>query len=151
VSADPTEIAEALSAAFSKLEPPAPPVTIGNGPIEQTVESVLAGREADDLTPEDALAIRLDLWTLTPEAFAYYVPALARMLLADKMAVDALGEGLWTALAPPTEPGRREKFDARIAVLDDDQRAAIGRFVCWYLCSEEELPRADEARGYWNC
>jgi hypothetical protein len=151
VNADPTEIAEALSAAFSELKPPDPPVTIGNGPIEQTVESVLGGREADALTPDDALAIRLDLWTLTPDAFAYYVPALARMLLADKTAVDALGEGLWTALAPPTEPGRREKFDARIAVLDDDQRAAIGRFVCWYLCSEEELPRAEEARDYWNC
>ena len=94
--------------------------------------------------------MRLDLWTLTPEAFGYYVPALTRMLLVGDTAVDALGEGIMTALTPSEDPAIQEKLDERVSALDDAQRKALGDFVRWYLDVEEFVPRADAALAYWD-
>lgn len=147
----PARLAEELRAAFADVPQPDPSLTIGAGPLEHDVEQALEGKSADDLTPEDALAVRLDLWTLTPEAFRYYVPALTRMFLVGDTDVDALGEGIMTALTPSEDPSIQEKLDERVGALDDAQRQALGDFVCWYLDVEEFVPRADAAVAYWDC
>lgn len=147
------EIADEIRAAFEDIEPPDSPVTEEPyGPLAQPVEDALAGKSAGELTPDDALAVRLDLWALTPEAFRYYVPALIRMLLVGGSEVDALGEGIVTALTPSEEPARREKFDARMALLDDAQRKAAADFVCWWLADEDEHVAGRELLvAYWQC
>jgi hypothetical protein len=147
----PAWLAEQIRAAFADVPQPDPSLTIGAGPLEHGVEQALAGKSADDLEPADALAVRLDLWTLTPEAFQYYVPALTRMFLVGDTAVDALGEGIMTALTPSEDPAIQEKLDERVGALDDAQRKALGDFVCWYLDVEELVPRADAALAYWDC
>lgn len=149
----PAEIADEIRAAFEDAELPDPPVTEGAyGPLGQPVEEALAGKSADEVTPDDALTVRLDLAALTPEAFRYYVPALTRMLLVGGTEVDALGEGIVTVLAPPEEPERRERFDARMALLDDVQRKALADFVCWWISDEDEhVANREELAAYWQC
>lgn len=149
----PAEIADEIRAAFEDIEPPDAPVTEARyGSLGQPVEAALAGTRADELTPDDALAVRLDLSALTPEAFRYYVPALIRMLLVGGTEVDALGEGIVTVLTPPEEPERRERFDARMALLDDAQRQALADFACWWLADEDEhVANREELATYWQC
>lgn len=146
-----TELADRIAAAFDSAPQPDPPLTIEGGPFERDVDAALSGKSADELTAEDALAVRLDLWALTPEAFRYYVPALARMFLVGETEVDALGEGLITALTPSQDAATRAKLDERVGPLDAAQREALGEFVCWYLDVEEDVPRGDAAAEYWNC
>ena len=151
------EIADEIRAAFEDIELPDPPVTEESyGPLGRPVEEALAGKRADKaFTHDDALAVRLDLWALTPEAYRYYVPALVRMLLVGGGGgeVDALGEGVMTVLTPPSEAERRERFDTRIALLDDAQRKAAADFVCWWLSDPEGEHVANRAElvAYWQC
>ncbi len=108
-------------------------------------------KPADELTPADALAVRLDLWALTPEAWRYYVPALVRMFLVGDTEVDALAEGLITSLTPTDDQQGREKLDERVAGLDSAKRQALADFVCWFVRVEEYVPRGAAAAGYWGC
>lgn len=148
----PAEIADEIRAAFGDVPQPDPPVTLDVGPFESRVEEALGGKSADELTAEDALAVRNDLWALTPDAFRYYVPALIRMLLIGGTEVDALGEGIVTALTPPGEPETRAKFDERMASLDDAQRTALGDFVCWWLSDEDEyVAQRAQLAEHWRC
>jgi hypothetical protein len=148
----PAEIADEIRAAFAGVEQPTPPLTLGEGPFEHRVEETLADKSADELTPDDALAVRNDLWALTPDAFRYYVPALIRMLLIGGTEVDALGEGIVTALTPADAPETRAKFDERMASLDEAQRRALGDFVCWWLSDEDEyVAQRDKLAAYWQC
>ena len=146
-----TALADRIAAGFDSVPQPDAPLTIEGGPFERDVDEALAGKSADELTAEDALAVRLDLWALTPEAFRYYVPALARMFLVGETEVDALGEGLITALTPSQDAATRAKLDERVGLLDAAQRDALREFVCWYLSVEEDVPRGDAAAEYWNC
>lgn len=146
-----SQLAETIAAAFASVPQPDPPLTIEGGPFERDVEAALGGKSADELTPEDALAVRLDLWALTPEAFRYYVPALARMFLVGETEVDALDEGLMTALTPSPDQEARAKLDERVGLLDDAQRSALREFVCWYLGAESFVAGRDEAAAYWDC
>lgn len=147
------QIADDVRDAFDDVETPTPPVTEDpHGPLGEPVEESLAGKAPDELTADDALAVRLDLWALTPEAFRCYVPALIRMLLVGETEVDALGEGIVTALTPPAEPERRDRFDARMALLDDAQRKALSDFVCWWLSDEDEhVAHREQLAAYWHC
>jgi hypothetical protein len=144
-------LAEEIEAAFGDVPRPDPPLTLGAGPMQDDVEDALAGKDAGELTADDALAVRLDLWSLTPDAFRYYVPALLRLALADPDAVDGLDEGVFDVLTPPGDPDGRERFDERMALLDERQRSALGDFACWFGAQVPELAGAGAARAYWQC
>ncbi len=152
-SSDTAALAAEIASAFPAVEPPAPPVTTGAGPVQDDVEQALAGKRAEELTPSDARAVRLDLWSLTPAAWQYYAPALLRMFLADPDddELDGLGEGIFDTLVPPDDAELRERFDERMARLGDAQRAALRAFVCWYREQEPELAGADAAARHWGC
>jgi len=144
-------IAHEIEAAFAGVPRPDPPLTIGDGPIQDDVEQALAGKGASELTADDATEVRLDLWLLTPEAFAYYVPALLRIALSGDDEVDGLDEGIFDVLAPPGDPGLRARFDERMAQLDEPRRDALATFVCAFSDEHPELDGADAARAHWGC
>jgi len=152
-SSDTAALAAEIASAFEAVAPPAPPVATGAGPIQDDVEQALAGKRAEELTPQDSRAVRLDLWSLTPAAWHYYAPALLGMFLADPGAdeLDGLGEGIFATLVPPQDAELRERFDERMALLDDAQRAALRAFVCWYREQVPELAGADAAAQHWGC
>ncbi|HEY1540012.1 MAG TPA: DUF6714 family protein [Solirubrobacteraceae bacterium] len=148
---DRRRLAEKIEAAFADVPRAAPPLTDGGGPTQDDVETALAGKDAGELTADDARAVRLDLWSLTAEAFRYYVPALAHMTLAGDEEVDGLDEGVFDVLTPPADDAGRARFDERMGLLNEGQREALGDFACWFSAQVPELAGADAARAYWRC
>jgi hypothetical protein len=144
-------LAQEIEAAFAGVQRPEPPLTLGDGPTQDDVEAALAGKDAAELTPDDAAQVRLDLWSLTPRAFAYYVPALLRMALDGDVEVDGLDEGIFDVLTPPEDGDLRERFDERMRLLDDRRRGALRDFVCAFSDQQPELAGAEAARAHWGC
>jgi hypothetical protein len=144
------ELADRIGSAFASVPRPDPPVTEGTGPLHEDVEAALAGKPAGEVTAADAWEVRMDLGSLTPPAFAYYLPALLRIVLVDDEYVDALDSSVFGMLTPPDDPSLAEAFDRRIALLDGAQRDALRRYVAWYSEGESTLPSRERALDYWR-
>lgn len=142
-------LADRIGAAFANLPLPEQPVTEGHGPLNGDIERALGGKAAGDVTATDARAVRTDLGYLRPDAFAYYVPALARIALLCDEDVDGLEQSIFGLLTPPDDRAARDAFQQRIGQLDDAQRAALGGFVQWYAGAESFVPGCDRALAFW--
>jgi hypothetical protein len=144
-----SRLADRIAAAFATVPRPEPPVTEGHGPLNDDVESALAGKAAGDVTAADAREVRTDLGYLRADAFAYYVPALARIALLCDEDVDGLEQSIVGLLTPPDDPAARAAFEQRIGQLDGAQRGALASFVRWYCDSESFVPERDRALAFW--
>ncbi|MBV9807728.1 MAG: hypothetical protein JO286_11125 [Solirubrobacterales bacterium] len=142
-------IADRLTRAFSSVPKPAPPLTVGGSALADDVEDVLAGKDADALTADDARELRGDLRLLTRPALRYYLPALLRVVLLGEPYVDGLDEFTFNLLVPPEKPEQLRGFEEQLN-LDAAQRAAIGAYVAWYSQGESFLPGRDRALAYWR-
>jgi len=144
------DLAQRIDAAFAPVPRPHPPITEGTGPLNEDVERALAGKPAGDVTAADAHEVRMDLPYLTPEAFAYYLPSLLRILLTGDTYVDSLDTSVFGMLTPPDDPARAKAFERRTALLDRAQRDALADYLEWYAEGESALPGRERALAYWR-
>ena len=144
-----SELADRIGAAFASVPRPEPPLTEGHGPLNDDVERALGGKAAGDVTAADAREVRADLGYLRADAFAYYVPALARIALLSDEDVDGLEQSIFSLLTPPGDPAARDAFEQRIGQFDDPQRAALAGFVHWYSGAESFVPGRERALAFW--
>jgi len=145
-----TELADRIAAAFAGAELPQPPITEGHGPLCDDVEAALAGKPGADVTPADAREVRIDLGYLRPEAFAYYLPALIRIVLLDDDDTGGLDQALFAMLTPPEQGVAGSGFERRMELLDGPRRSALADFVEWYSEGESYLPGRERALAYWR-
>jgi hypothetical protein len=143
-------IADRLTQAFASVPKPPPPVTVGGSPLADDVENVLAGKDADALTTDDAREVRGDLSLLTGPSLRYYLPALLRLILLGDTHVDGLDEFIFYLLIPPGDPEQLHGFNDRLGNLDRSQRAALSDYIAWYSEGESFLPERDRALAYWR-
>jgi hypothetical protein len=144
-----SELVDRIEAAFAPVTRPEPPITEGHGPLNDDVERALGGKAVGDVTAADARAVRTDLGYLRADAFAYYLPALARIALLSDEDVDGLEQSIFGLLTPPDDPGARAAFEQRIGQLDDAQRTALAGFVHWHAGAESFVPGRDRALAFW--
>ena len=144
------ELFERIARSFAQVPRPEPPVTEDAGPLNREVESALAGKAAEEITPDDARDARFGLWLLSPEAFHYYHPALLRYVLpVDAPYVDGLGEAVFEVLVPRENEELQRVFEQRMALLDEAQRDALADYVAWHLANESVVPLRADAEAYW--
>ncbi len=96
---------------------------------------------------------RLSLALFSPEAFRFYLPAYLTAALLHSEAVDTLRENVFFLLTPSDSDGVRSNWlQARIALLDAKQKAAIRRFVELYVEREQSYPdpHRQRALAYWH-
>ena len=145
-----TELADHIGSAFASRSRPAPPITEGEGPLNEDVERALAWKYADQLTTADAWNVRMELPLLRPEALVYYLPALLRIILTGPSYVDSLGTSVLELLLPREGPVVDKDFERRMALLDRSQRDALAQFVDWCLDGEAGVPGRERALAYWR-
>ena len=82
-------LADHIGSAFASVPRPDPPITEGR-PLNEDVERALAWKFREQITAAEAWELRMDLSSLKPEAFVYYMPALLRVILLGDSCVDSL-------------------------------------------------------------
>ena len=142
-------LADHIGSAFASVPRPDPPITEGR-PLNEDVERALAWKFREQITAAEAWEVRMDLSSLKPEAFVYYMPALLRVILLGDSCVDSLHDSVLTLLMPREGRATDEDFERRMALLDRSQRSALARYVDWCLDGESGLPGHERALAYWH-
>ncbi|SEB76880.1 hypothetical protein SAMN05216483_0383 [Streptomyces sp. 2131.1] len=143
-----SEVWQGILAAFGCRRPPPPPLTYRDSPMADRVEQTLNGKDWNSLTPEELLAIRLDLTTLRPEAFWYYFASFTHnALLAEDDIADDPGGWVVAALTP-LPSGASERLRDRIQALSGKERRAVAEFIHWYD-GETYLAARDRLLSLW--
>ncbi|MEV8344169.1 DUF6714 family protein [Streptomyces niveus] len=142
------EIWAEIDLAFNARIRPDAPLTFGDKPVADDVESTLREKDWQEVTPSDLRRIRIDIGALRPDAFWYYSRAFMRSaLLSDDDLSDDPGGWVVSALTP-LEAGISDRFRRRIEDLSPVERLAVARFVHWYD-GETFLAARDRLLALW--
>ncbi|WP_329196453.1 DUF6714 family protein [Streptomyces sp. NBC_01435] len=125
------EVWEAIRQAFESRVRPPTPLTYQGWPVAEDVEETLSDKEWHTVTGLDLQRVRIDINSLTPDAFWYYFRSFAHHSLLMDEATDDPGGWMVSALTPPKK-AHSERFVERIEALSPEERSAVSRFIHWY-------------------
>lgn len=94
-------------------------------------------------------AFAMEMYVLTDEAFAYFLPAVLLNIHTEYIGIQPL---IYTWLSPPTEPLRIPAFEQTMSLFTLEQCRVILRFIKSFLKEEfyEYEDKGEETIRYWK-